>query len=597
MEEATGASLLGPFFRENTPRFESGAQIARDLKGGAEVVLYGKVTNAKGEPLPNALVTVWQTAADGRYDIQNSIEEIDCRGIFRTDANGNYVIRTVRPLGYFIPLDGPVGQMVMAQKRHGKRPAHIHFLISAVGHRELVTALYLNVLVVATCGLVYELLAGALGSYLLGDSVTQFSLVIGLYLSAMGAGAWLSRQLERDLAQRFLDVELAVAVVGGLAVPVLFFAFGTVEHFQLLLLSFVFAVGVLVGLEIPLLMRLLEGQLQFKDLVSRVLTFDYIGALVAALLFPLLLVPKLGLVRTSLLMGIANALVALWGSYLLPLGARNRWSLRARAALVIVGLAVGVWQADALTSRAEETMYTDPVVYSKTSSYQRIVVTRGRAGFQLFLNGNLQFDSRDEYRYHEALVHPAFAAFDGEAKRVLVLGGGDGLALEILHGGLLEHEVLEVAVVDVDAADLEEALGAQRVLEDREHRERIAAFPLRRHPHDVAGEPAQERRDRVRPQRRHHEAAGLARRDRLAAGAVDDFEKVEIGERNHRAKPVALDRGHGPLGHAEAVVDGRAPASRELRALGLCERLGADQQLRDARRGEVDAARLGDVGE
>jgi len=144
MEEATGASLLGPFFRENTPRFDSGAQIAKDLKGGSEVVLYGRITNAQGAPLANAQVTVWQTAADGRYDIQNSIEEIDCRGIFRTDEKGNYLIRTVRPLGYFIPLDGPVGQMVMAQKRHGKRPAHIHFLISAPGYRELVTALYLS---------------------------------------------------------------------------------------------------------------------------------------------------------------------------------------------------------------------------------------------------------------------------------------------------------------------------------------------------------------------------------------------------------------------------------------------------------------------
>ena len=86
---------------------------------------------------------MWQTAADGRYDIQNSIEEIDCRGIFRTDEKGNYLMRTVRPLGYYIPLDGPVGQMVMAQKRHGKRPAHIHFLISAPGYRELVTALYI----------------------------------------------------------------------------------------------------------------------------------------------------------------------------------------------------------------------------------------------------------------------------------------------------------------------------------------------------------------------------------------------------------------------------------------------------------------------
>ena len=143
MEEATGASLLGPFFRENTPQFDSGAQIATKDKGGDEVVMFGRVTNAQGAPIPNAQVTVWQTAADGRYDIQNSIEEIDCRGVFRTDGNGTYLIRTVRPLGYYIPLDGPVGQMVMAQKRHGMRPAHIHFLISAPGYRELVTALYL----------------------------------------------------------------------------------------------------------------------------------------------------------------------------------------------------------------------------------------------------------------------------------------------------------------------------------------------------------------------------------------------------------------------------------------------------------------------
>jgi hydroxyquinol 1,2-dioxygenase len=142
VEEATGASLLGPFFRENTPVFEKGAQIAKKTEG-TEVVLYGRVTNAKGAPLANAMVTVWQTAADGRYDIQKGIEEIDCRGIFRTDENGNYVIRTVRPLGYFIPLDGPVGQMVMSQKRHGMRPAHIHFLISAPEYRELVTALYI----------------------------------------------------------------------------------------------------------------------------------------------------------------------------------------------------------------------------------------------------------------------------------------------------------------------------------------------------------------------------------------------------------------------------------------------------------------------
>jgi protocatechuate 3,4-dioxygenase beta subunit len=142
IEEATGASLLGPFFRENTPKFEPGAQIARDT-AGTEIALYGRVTSVQGVPLANAQVTVWQTAADGRYDIQKDAETTDCRGIFNTDANGNYLIRTVRPLGYYIPMDGPVGGMVMAQGRHGMRPAHVHFLIGAPGYRELVTALYM----------------------------------------------------------------------------------------------------------------------------------------------------------------------------------------------------------------------------------------------------------------------------------------------------------------------------------------------------------------------------------------------------------------------------------------------------------------------
>src|SRR3712207_2181179 len=148
--------------------------------------------------------------------------------------------------------------------------------------------LFLNVLVIATCGLIYELLAATLASYVLGDSVTQFSLIIGLYLSALGAGAWLSKFVDAGLARRFVDVELSVALLGGFSAPVLFFAFARMEHFVVVLYPLVFAIGALVGLEIPLLMRLLEHRLAFKDIVSRVLTFDYLGSLAAAVLFPLL---------------------------------------------------------------------------------------------------------------------------------------------------------------------------------------------------------------------------------------------------------------------------------------------------------------------
>src|ERR671926_531052 len=262
--------------------------------------------------------------------------------------------------------------------------------------------LFLNVLIVATCGLIYELLAGTLASYVLGDSVTQFSLIIGIYLFAMGAGSWLSRFVEKDLARRFVEVELAVAVLGGASAPLLFLSFAHLSFFHVVLYGVVFLIGVMVGLEIPLLMRILKDQLDFKELVARVPAFDYAGALIASLLFPIFLVPKLGLVRTSLLFGFLNAGVGMWATWLMrPLIGGGVTRLRAQGAVVMALLAIAFIKADALTSLAEDAMFADDIVYTKTTAYQRIVVTRNRAGFQLFLNGNLQFSSADEYRYHE----------------------------------------------------------------------------------------------------------------------------------------------------------------------------------------------------
>ncbi|HEU4386527.1 MAG TPA: polyamine aminopropyltransferase [Blastocatellia bacterium] len=307
--------------------------------------------------------------------------------------------------------------------------------------------LFLNVLIIATCGLVYELLAGTLASYVLGDSVTQFSLIIGLYLSAMGAGSWLSRFIESSLARAFVEVELAVALLGGVSAPLLFLTFSKVGYFHVILYTVVFAIGMLVGLEIPLLLRILKDLLDFKELIARVLTFDYIGALVASLMFPIFLVPKLGLVRTSLVFGILNAAVGLWGTWLFrPIIRGQVAGLRGRAGLILVLLAVGVIKANSITTLVEDNLFADDVVYSRDTPYQRIVITRGKAGFQLFLNGNLQFSSADEYRYHEALVHPAMMA-NGHARRVLVLGGGDGLALR----ELLRYNAVESAtLVDLD---------------------------------------------------------------------------------------------------------------------------------------------------
>jgi protocatechuate 3,4-dioxygenase beta subunit len=141
-ELGSQSSLLGPFYREGAPELKLGDSIVRNASV-PEIVVYGRITDNSGQPIPNALIQVWQTSEHGLYDLQTLGETgMDLRANFRTDKEGNYWFRTVRPLGYSIPMDGPVGEMVRQQNRHGFRPSHIHFLIGGDGFRELVTALY-----------------------------------------------------------------------------------------------------------------------------------------------------------------------------------------------------------------------------------------------------------------------------------------------------------------------------------------------------------------------------------------------------------------------------------------------------------------------
>ncbi|MDP1899213.1 MAG: polyamine aminopropyltransferase [Rubrivivax sp.] len=319
-------------------------------------------------------------------------------------------------------------------------------------------ALLVSVFVVAACGLVYELAAGALASWLLGDSVLQFSTVIGTYLFAMGLGSWASRLVQRQLVAQFLRIELLVGLIGGLMPAALFVAHSTLPAqadgaFRVLLYALVGLIGMLVGLEIPLVMRILKSHFSprwaLSELVAQVLTFDYLGALVVAVAFPLLFVPHLGLVRTGLFFGLLNAAVAVWALFIFR-GELRQWRAHALAcAAVVAVLGAAMLGAEHLTTWAEDRFYGDDVIVRESSDYQRVVVTAGPAGVRLFLNGNLQFHSRDEYRYHETLVHPALAAYSaqGAPRRVLVLGGGDGMAVREV---LRYPGVAQVTLVELD---------------------------------------------------------------------------------------------------------------------------------------------------
>lgn len=307
-------------------------------------------------------------------------------------------------------------------------------------------ALLFSVFIIATCGLVYELIAGSLASYLLGDSITQFSTIIGAYLFSMGIGSFLSKYIRKNLIGIFVQVELLIGLVGGSSAAILFLAFEHVSSFRVLLYSDVSITGILVGLEIPLMMRILKSHFKFSDLVSNIFTFDYIGALFASILFPMILVPHLGLVRTAFLFGILNVLTGIWTLYLFEKEIPFLKTLKLAMFVGLLLLLAGFVYSNQILNFAETSSYPDKVIYSKYSKYQRIVLTKSKNDLRLFLNGNLQFSSKDEYRYHEALVHIGLAGLTNPRK-VLILGGGDGLAVrEILKYPSLE----EIVLVDLD---------------------------------------------------------------------------------------------------------------------------------------------------
>jgi len=307
--------------------------------------------------------------------------------------------------------------------------------------------LLIAVLVIATCGLVYELVAGTLASYLLGDSVTQFSTIIGSYLFAMGIGSWLSKYLKGNIFVWFIQIEVIVGLIGGFSATILFFSFGLHTYFRFVLYGIVLITGVFVGLEIPLLMRLLKSRYSFNELVSRVLSVDYLGALLASIAFPLFFVPNMGLIRTSLFFGILNVVVAVILSfYLKDELKKHSVFLKVLSISSLIILLLGFVWGEKLNDMSEQLHFNEKILFSKTTHYQKITITRQKNELKLHLNNNLQFSSADEYRYHEALVHPAFM-YSAQHKDVLILGGGDGLAArEILKYNDVEH----LTLVDLD---------------------------------------------------------------------------------------------------------------------------------------------------
>ncbi|ADD40577.1 polyamine aminopropyltransferase [Stackebrandtia nassauensis] len=318
------------------------------------------------------------------------------------------------------------------------------------------TGLLATVFICAACGLVYELALVALGSYLIGNTAQQASIVLGLMVFAMGAGALAAKPLQKRAAAAFALIELLLALFGGLSVIALYAAFAWLHLYTVAMVGVALLLGVLIGAEIPLLMVLLQRlrKQSAGSAVADLFAADYIGALLGGLAFPFLLLPVFGQIKGALIVGAVNALAGLILVFTLfrrDLRRRTRWIVGGFAALVAVTLVGGYAYAGRFEAEAQQALYANPIVYSEQTQYQRIVMTQSISPFRdtdtrLYLNGDLQFSSVDEYRYHEALVHPALA---GDRDDVLVLGGGDGLALR----EILEYpDVENVTLVELDPA-------------------------------------------------------------------------------------------------------------------------------------------------
>lgn len=313
--------------------------------------------------------------------------------------------------------------------------------------RDEALTLLASIFLVAACGLIYELLIATVSSYLLGSSVTQFSLSVGLFVGSMGLGSWLSQRITKNLLRTFIGLELCLGIVGGLSAAVLYWAYAFGPFYWAVLLGFLIVIGTLVGVELPILVRMLDGYGQLRTIVAQALSFDYLGCLAGSVLFPLLLLPTLGITRTAFLVGLVNVGVAFYALRMFHGRVRETgWVSRVACGVAALVLGLGFANSVRLSSLLERRLYEDEVIYAHQSAYQRIVFTRWRDDFRLFLDGNLQFSSIDEYRYHETLVHPAMA-LAANREEVLVLGGGDGLGIrEVLRW----PDVKSVTLVDLD---------------------------------------------------------------------------------------------------------------------------------------------------
>ncbi len=309
----------------------------------------------------------------------------------------------------------------------------------------------------AACGIVYELALLTLSVSLNGGGIVATSLIVAGYIAALGAGALFVKPLLARAAIAFIVVEALLGIIGGLSAAALYVMFAFIGSSLWVLAIGTALIGGLVGAEVPLLMTLLQrGRQADPTAAGRILAnlnaADYLGALIGGLVWPFALLPHLGMIRGAAATGIVNLVAAaLLAIFLLRHVVSTRALATALCALAaaLALLATLLVRAHAIEISSRQRLYADPIISYRQSPYQEIVVTRRGNDMRLYLDGGLQFSTRDEYRYTESLVYPALGTC---THSVLVLGGGDGLAAREL---LRQPGVEKIVQVEMDSAVIE----------------------------------------------------------------------------------------------------------------------------------------------
>lgn len=297
-------------------------------------------------------------------------------------------------------------------------------------------------------GIVAEYILSTLASYFIGNAILQFTLIVSIMLFSMGLGSRLSKSFDKKIVEYFILTELVLSVFVSFSAIVAYLVFGFTNNSWIVIYLMSIMVGILIGLEIPFATRINDQFESLKTNISSILEKDYYGSLIGGLFFAFIGLPYLGLTYTPFVLGLLNFVVSFWLFRVLKEYIQPAWQKGLTLAywVIGVGILVGFAYAKPILLFGEQKKYRDKIVFQKQTKYQKIIVTQWQDNHSLYINGNQQLSTFDEFLYHEPMVHPVMA-MSPHKKNILILGGGDGcIARELLR----YQEVERITLVDLD---------------------------------------------------------------------------------------------------------------------------------------------------